>query len=153
MNRLIETLPAILRAAGLSEEVADAACCVAWKHAVGEALASHAIPIALERQTLSIAVPDNAWKQQLEQMRGHLLHRLNGVLGEPIVKSLDFRIDAARVEAARAATSSSRESRSLSVPAEVLSAAAEITDTDLRRAFVGAATACIDRLEGASHAD
>jgi len=147
MNRLIDTLPAILRAAGSSEEVADAACRAAWKHAVGEALAGHAVPIGLEGQTFAIAVPDNVWKQQLEHMRGHLLYRLNAVLGGPVVKSLDLRIDPARVEAARAATSLPGENRSLSVPAEVLSAAAEISDTELRRAFIGAATTCIDRIE------
>ena len=148
MNRLIDSLPAILRAAP-SAEVADAACRAAWKHAVGATLATHAVPIGLEQQTLLVAVTDNVWKQQLERMRGHLLQRLNAVLGQPLVKAIDLQIDVARVESARVTKSSTaREREALNVPAEILSAAAEISDTELRRAFVGAATVCIERIEG-----
>ena len=53
MDKLIKTLPAILKAAADSAEVAEAACTAAWKHVVGEGLSSHAIPIQLQDQTLA----------------------------------------------------------------------------------------------------
>src|SRR5882762_5468338 len=93
MDKLIKTLPAILKASGASEEVVEAACISAWKHAVGEALNRHAIPIKLQNKTLVIIVSDNIWKKQLEQMRASLLFKLNSVLGQALVKSLEFRID------------------------------------------------------------
>src|SRR2546428_825336 len=52
VESLIKTLPAILTAAGSSAEVAEAACFAAWKHAVGDALSAHAVPVKLEDQTL-----------------------------------------------------------------------------------------------------
>ena len=149
MNRLIETLPAILKASGGGEGIAEAACLAAWKHAVGEALSSHAVPVQLQQQTLIVAVADNIWKKQLELMRAQLLFRLNSVLGQSLVKLIELRIDPKTVETARAALggASKRAPVDYSVPAELLAAAAAIEDVELRRAFLGAATSCVNRLE------
>ena len=149
MDRLIRTLPAILKASGASEEVAEAACFAAWKHAVGEGLSGHAVPVQLQRHALVVAVADDVWKNQLEHLRGQLLFRLNSVLGQPLVKSFEFRVDPKKVELARATqprTSKGQDSN-YTVPAELLTAAAGIEDVELRRAFLGAATSCVKRLE------
>jgi hypothetical protein len=147
MDRLIKTLPAILRAAGDSAEVNQAACVAAWKHAVGETLSGHAIPIEFSGQTLAVAVMDGIWKAQLEQMRGQLLFRLNSLLGQPLVKSIELRIDPGTVGKARAALARTNAPKTYDVPAELLNAAAEIDDADLRRAFLGAASSCVHRVE------
>jgi len=148
MDRLIKTLPAILKASGAPEEVAEAACIGAWKHAVGDGLSSHAIPIQLENCTLVVAVADNIWKKQLEHMRGQLLFRLNSVLGQALVKSIELRVDPKRIELARATpATTSKDKANYDVPAELLIAAAAIEDVELRRAFLGAATSCVRRLE------
>ena len=149
MDNLIKTLPAILKASGASEEVAEAACMAAWKHAVGEGLSGHAVPVQLQNNTLVVAVADAIWQKQLEHMRGQLLFRLNSVLGQPLVKSIELRIDPRRVELARATSASTRKGpgADYNIPAELLTAAAEIEDVDLRRAFLGAATSCVKRLE------
>jgi hypothetical protein len=149
MERLSKTLPAILKASGAPEEVAEAACFAAWKHAVGDGLSSHAVPVQVQNSTLVIAVADNIWKKQLEHMRGQLLFRLNSVLGQAIVKSIELRVEPKRIELARAKTSptSKHKESNDDVPAELLTAAAAIEDVDLRRAFLGAATSCVKRLE------
>lgn len=148
MNRLIDTLPAILKASGAFDEVAQAACIAAWKHAVGEGLSSNAVPVELREQTLVVAVADNIWQRQLEQMRGQLLFRLNSVLGQPLVKLIELRIDPKVVEKERA-RQVKRASAPVDyqVPPELLTAAARIEDAQLRRAFLGAATSCVRRLE------
>ena len=149
MDRLIKTLPAILKASGAPEEVAEAACIAAWKHAVGDGLSSHAVPVQLQNCTLVIAVADNIWKKQLEHMRGQLLFRLNSVLGQTVVTSIELRVDPQRIELARAKPSatSKHQEANYEVPAELLTAAAAIEDVELRRAFLGAATSCVNRLE------
>ena len=149
MYKLIKSLPAILKASGASEEVVEAACLAAWKHAVGEGLSSHAVPVQLQSNTLVVVVADAIWKKQLEHMRGQLLFRLNSVLGQPLVKLIELRIDPKRVELARTTHASTREGlgADYKVPAELLTAAAGIEDVDLRRAFLGAATSCVKRLE------
>ena len=150
MDRLIKTLPAILKASGSSEEVAEAACIAAWRHAVGEGLSSHAAPLRLQSKTLVVAVADKIWKTQLEQMRGQLLRRLNSVVGQELVKSIEFRVDPktlARVKGSQTGNSTNRApSAEYKIPVELISAAAGIEDTDLRRAFLGAAVSCLQRL-------
>jgi hypothetical protein len=148
MDNLIRTLPSILAASRDSEEVAEAACVAAWKHAVGEALSKHAVPVGFQNKILVVAVEDIIWQRQLRQMCGQLLSRLNSVLGQPIVKSIELRIDAARVASfCTPLPSQGPEQRDYDVPAELLSAAAGIADVELRRAFLGAATSCINRLD------
>ena len=149
MDKLIKILPAILQASGASEEVVEAACIAAWKHAVGQGLSGHAIPVQLQNHTLVVVVADNIWKKQLEHMRGQLLFRLNSVLGQALVKSLEFRVDPKKVGLVPAtqASTSRRQDANYKVPVELLTAAAGIEDEELRRAFLGAATSCVKRLE------
>ena len=147
MDGLLKSLPAILAATGASAEVAEVACKVAWKSAVGDALSLHVRPIKLEGQTLIVVVADNIWKRQLEAMRPQLLFRLNSVLGKALVKLIDFRVAPEVFKTADAKEQSLFKSTTASVPFELLAAASEIQDADLRRAFLGAATSCIERLE------
>src|SRR5215216_7100431 len=93
MNQLIKSLPQVLRAASDSSEVAEAAAIAAWKHAAGEGLKEHAVPLKLENRMLTVAVADAIWQKQLTAMRGQLLFRINSILGQSIVGALDFVID------------------------------------------------------------
>jgi predicted nucleic acid-binding Zn ribbon protein len=147
MESLIKTLPAILTAAGPSAEVAEAACFAAWKHAVGEALSIHAVPISLESQTLVVAVADNIWQRQLEQIRPQLLFRLNKVLGHSLVKLIELKIDPNALPKRPLPQGMAPKRSDEAIPFELRAAASEIQDADLRRAFLGAAASCIKRLE------
>ncbi len=146
MDKLINTLPKILAAANGSDEVAEAVCVAAWKHAVGDVLNSHAVPVQLQDQTLVVAVSDNIWQRQLEQLRGQLLFRLNAVLGQQTVKSIEVRIQPSMFKSVNEKLKSN-DKRNAAVPIELLSAAAEIRDAGLRRAFLGAAMSCDARLQ------
>ena len=154
MDDLIRALPKLLRAAGETEEVAEAAAMVAWRRAAGEALRGQAVPFRLYRKTLIVAVADTAWQKQLEAVSGQLLFRLNSLLGQAVVTYIEFRIDPATVRAERAALATpgtnpqEQEKRALeSATGQVLSAADAIHDEDLRRRFLIAAGSCIDRRE------
>lgn len=148
MDSFIKALPALLKASGAPEEVAEAACFAVWQQAVGDGLSSHAVPIQLRNQKLVVAVEDNLWKKQLEQMRGQLLSRLNYVLGQALVTSIELRTDPGALAATRSPQPESRRfENNRPIPVELASAAAGIEDAGLRRAFLGAATSCINRIE------
>jgi hypothetical protein len=154
VDDLIRTLPKLLRAAGETEEVLEAAALVAWKRVAGEGLRAQAVPFRLYRKTLIVAVADATWQKQLEAMSGQLLFRLNSLLGQALVTYIEFRIDPKTVRAARAVVKIEetnrveQESRALqSVSGEVAHAAVAIHDDDLRRRFLLAAGSCIDRRE------
>jgi hypothetical protein len=148
VESLLKTLPAILRASGDSNEVAEAACFVAWKEVAGEGLRTNVVPLRLEDRTLVIAVADGTWQKQMQSLSGQLLFRLNSLLGQPVVTFLEFREDAEAIAQARLMLAKVNATpASAPVPAELIDAAAEIHDPDLRRAFLGAASSCIRRVE------
>ncbi len=150
MDNLIKSLPKILQAAGDSPEVAEAACIAAWKHAAGDGLRDHAVPFGLNRNTLVVLVADATWQKQLKSLSGQLLFRLNSILGQPLVAFIDFRVDpngVANARGSRDATRTSPELDPATVSVELVTAAAEIKDKDLRRAFLGAAVSCINRID------
>lgn len=154
MDDLIRTLPKLLRAAGETEEVLEAAALVAWKRVAGEGLRAQAVPFRLYRKTLIVAVADATWQKQLEAMSGQLLFGLNSLLGQAIITYIEFRIDPKTVHKERASIKveetdrTERERRALrSVSGEIAVAAGAIHDEDLRRRFLLAAGSCIDRRE------
>lgn len=148
MDNLIKTLPKILEAAGDAPEVVEAACLAAWKHAAGDGLRDHAPPIAMRGTTLLVAVADAMWQKQLQALSGQLLFRLNSFLGQPLVSFVEFRVDPKVVaNASRGPQRSKRELDPSTISEELITAAAEIKDKDLRRAFLGAATTCLNKIE------
>ena len=157
MDDLIRTLPKLLRAAGETEEVLEAAALVAWRRVAGEGLRAQAVPFRLYRKTLIVAVADATWQKQLEAVSGQLLFRLNSLLGQAVVTYIEFRVDPKTIQAAREAAQAAatnrveQERRALkSVSGDIAVAADAIHDEDLRRRFLLAAGSCIDRRESGS---
>ena len=145
MQKFANSLPAILAAAGDSNEVREAACLSAWKVATGDTLNQRAIASEFQRETLIVLVEDAVWQKQLAQMRSQLLSRVNSLLGQPLVKTIEFRINTDAFAAMH--KDQTKRVNNAPVPVQLLSAAAEIEDVNLRRAFLGAASSCLHRIE------
>src|SRR4029078_3270564 len=132
MSHLIKSFPQVLRAAGESAEVAEAAAIAAWKHAAGDGLQEDAVPMRLENRTLTVAVANRIWQKQLTSMRGQMLFRVNTILGQPLIGSLDFVIDP-KVVKPRVEQPEQNELLDNEVPLELWSAASSIHDKELRK--------------------
>ena len=145
MNQLIKSLPTILRAAGDSEEVAEAAAIAAWKHAAGDGLKGRAVPVKLENRTLTVAVADAIWQKQLNSMRGQLLFRVNTILGQPLVSVIDFVIDPTLARAQAEQEKPKEEPLDNEVLLELWAAANAIHDKELRKSFLKTAMLSIKR--------
>lgn len=145
MNQLIKSLPQVLRAAGSSPEVAEAAAIAAWKHAAGDGLKEHAVPLKLEGKTLMVAVADAIWQKQLTSMRGQLLFRINSLLGQPLVSTLEFVIDTKLTQKRVAQLPPMEELPDNEVPLELWSAANAIQDKALRKSFLKTALLALRR--------
>ncbi len=143
MNQLIKSLPQVLRAAGNSTEVAQAAAIAAWKHAAGDGLKEHAIALRLENRTLTVAVADPIWQKQLMSMRGQLLFRVNTTLGQPLVSAFDFVIDPKLAK--RRFEKHEEDPVDNEVPLELWSAANAIHDNELRKNFLKTALLALKR--------
>ena len=151
MDQLITSLPALLRAAGDTEEVRKVAAVAAWNHVAGESLRQQTQATDLQQYRLIVAVEDDIWKRQLEAMRGQLAHRLTKLLGPGVVTFIEFRVDQKAVTAARESRAMPRADtgRELErpIPFELITAAAAIQNSKLRKAFLGAAMSCEKRCE------
>jgi hypothetical protein len=145
MNQLIKSLPQVLRAAGDSAEVAEAAAIAAWKHAAGDGLKEHAVALRLENRTLTVAVADPIWQKQLHSMRGQMLFRINTILGQPLVGALDFLIDPKLVKPRVEQAKQHDEVLENEVPLELWSAANAIHDKELRKNFLKTALLSLKR--------
>jgi predicted nucleic acid-binding Zn ribbon protein len=146
MEALIKTLPSILRTADESSEVTEMMCRVAWNHAVGESLGHNAVAISLRDHTLIIGVHDRIWQKQLQAMMGQLISRVNSVLGQRLIKVIEFRIDPEALAQSRTVHTAEAKD-SFEIPADLLSSAASIADPHLRKLFLDAATLCLTRRE------
>lgn len=152
MDQLINSLPALLQAAGDTEEIRETAALVVWNHVAGEGLRKQTAPISLKQSRLIVAVSDAIWKRQLESMGAQLLFRLNSLLGRGVVTFIEFQVDPRVVQSANdsqqaAEKVGSKPEPEMAIPFELVSAAAAIHDSKLRKAFIGAAMSCARRME------
>jgi len=150
MMDLARLLPKLLNATGANPEMAEIAAKLAWSRAAGDGLRRHAIPFRLYRKTLVVSVADAIWQRQLNSMSGELISRINRLLGQEVVEALEFRIDSAAVERVRNDLQPQRSAQKENLqplPEELISAASEIADEELRERFIRAAGNCIARRE------
>jgi len=152
MDQLINSLPALLQVAGDTKEIRETAAVVAWNHVAGEGLRQQTAPIGVQQHRLIVAVTDAIWKRQLESMCGQLLFRLNSLLGRGVVTFIEFQVDPRAIESARKDRQAMENvrpklKREMVIPFELVSAAASIRDSRLRKAFLGAAMSCARRME------
>jgi hypothetical protein len=141
-------LPKLLNATGANPEMAEIAAKLAWTRAAGDGLRRHAIPFRLFRKTLVVSVADNIWQKQMQSMSDELISRINKLLGQRVVEEIEFRIDPATVEQVRGKSQTlSTPNKREPIPKELVTAASEITDPDLRERFMRAAENCIARRE------
>jgi len=145
MNQLIKSLPQVLKAAGSSSEVAEAAAIAAWKHAAGDGLKEHAVALKLENRMLTVAVADPIWQKQLTAMRGQLLYRVNTILGQPLVSAFEFVIDPVHVKPRVEQQEHEDDLLDNEVPLELWSAANAIHDKELRKSFLKTALLSLKR--------
>jgi hypothetical protein len=151
MDELFKALPQLLRAAGESAEVSEAAAFAAWRRVAGEAMRGCAVPFRLYNKTLIIAVPDVTWRNQLEKVCPQLIFRLNSLLGQALVTYVEFRVDPRTVGRERERLRRTQyerrveEESALRRATELDDAASAIHDEDLRRRFLLAAGSCMNR--------
>ncbi|MBL8170937.1 MAG: DUF721 domain-containing protein [Acidobacteria bacterium] len=146
MNSLLKMLPQMIRLSGDNEEVREQAAFAAWRIAAGEGVAGGCAPFRLYQKHLVIAVLDQIWKKQLEQMSGQYLFRINSLLGAPLVTFIEFRVDREHVLRERPPEPTHYEfHHTEEISADLAAAAERIKDERLRAQFLRTAAKCLER--------
>src|SRR5919199_1732412 len=84
-----DVLESVLKAAGISDRVAQAAVVPEWASLVGERIAAVTEPLSVTPDgTLFVAVATHAWMTELSLLEQELLKQLNGVPGRPPIARL-----------------------------------------------------------------
>lgn len=73
---------------GWSSQVAEGTVLGQWSSVVGEQIAEHAVPAALNDGVLSVTAESTAWATQLRLMQGQLLAKIAAAVGNGVVTSL-----------------------------------------------------------------
>lgn len=152
MQELFRALPKLLKEFEDTEEVREAVVFAAWRKIAGESLSEHTLPFRLFKKHLIIAVADKMWKRHLESLSGQMIFKINSVLGQAVVTFIEFRIEAAALEAERAKHRKTRltdeqlkEIALDEVTPKLRHSADAIKDDNLRYQFLLAAGSCLAR--------
>jgi predicted nucleic acid-binding Zn ribbon protein len=66
--------------------------CAAWPAAVGVRIARHATAKSLVRGNLIVEVEDAIWQKQLFHLRFQIIPKLAQIVGDGIIRDVEFRI-------------------------------------------------------------
>lgn len=99
-----------------------------WMAAVGRQLALKTRPTFFAKGRLTVEVDGAPWRQEMFPLTGTILARLNRLLGEPMVKWIDYRL-------ARPQRRPPGRAQSATAEAEPFDEASGIQDPQLRRLY------------------
>ncbi|MCL6594898.1 MAG: DUF721 domain-containing protein [Firmicutes bacterium] len=85
-------LHAVLSRLGYHKRASALFAMAVWDRALGEAVARHARPERVERDTLHVVVDGAPWANELRWMESALVAQLNAACGRTVVRRLRFRI-------------------------------------------------------------
>ena len=78
----------VARNRGWSDRVAQGSVFGRWPAVVGEQIAAHATPTALDDGVLTVSAESTAWATQLRMVQAQLLAKIASAVGDGVVKSL-----------------------------------------------------------------
>lgn len=149
MQHVFASFPAILKELDPSGEAVEPVVFAAWKRCVDGVLAENVIPLRLENNRLIAAVSDETWRRNVADLGPALAAKVNSAIGSPLVKYIEFQVDAASVRERHRHNEGERSRNEVAgqITTGLRSAADSISDEDLRRQFLSAAASSIARLE------
>ena len=131
-----DLLGGILRGTPVEKRLKEGRIWLVWEDAVGKRIASHAQPAAFRDGTLTLNVDSAPWMQQLTYLKKDLIAKVNGELGEELVKDLYMKSGkvAVAVSAEKPRTAQRRE-LSDEERSWIAEQSQSVTDPELRAVF------------------
>lgn len=149
MQTLFQALPVILEKAGADDQVREQVAFAVWRRVAGESIVRLTAPERLAGDILWVAVDDRTWKSQLEKLAPEYIARMARLIGSPLIRRLEFRVDPAAVRSAHPPTMEQVVfHRTAEIANDLRPSAEAIQDSELRRIFLQAAAHSIERSGG-----
>ena len=145
MERLFGAIPEVLKGLGADSETADALVLAAWKECAGPLIVERTEVVEYRGSRLVVAVSDPTWRAHLEDLSPRMIARLNSTLGNGTVKFIEFRVDPSAFVNPAPTSIEPDDRTEPEAPGSLIDAAAAISDVDLRRSFLAAAAAYLEK--------
>ncbi|HMQ04820.1 MAG TPA: DciA family protein [Pyrinomonadaceae bacterium] len=151
MEELIKSFPAVMKEVADDDRAYEPLVFAAWRRCIEGPMAEHVVPIRFDEGRVIAAVSNITWQRHLLDLAPALVAKLNGSIGQPIVRFIEFRIDDAAVSLHRAKAKETKRERTDEISREdhlwpeLDAAAEEIADPDLRELFRSAAAGTMAR--------
>ena len=91
MEQLFEAMAKIVAGLAPDERARRAIVFAAWRRAAGRAIAAKTEAVDLADGRLIVEVNDGAWLRHLEALAPQMLAKINTLVGQGVVKRIDFR--------------------------------------------------------------
>jgi len=79
-----------IRRMGVARRLEGGRAMALWADVVGPQIAARSEPLSFHGGTLTVAVTESAWRQELTLEKKHLLARLNEALDKNVVRDIFF---------------------------------------------------------------
>ena len=131
-----DLLGAVLRGTPAEKRLDEGRIWLVWEQAVGNRIASHAVPAAFRDGTLTLTVDSAPWMQQLNYLKQELITKVNGELREEMVKEIYMKAGRVKAPAPPAAPwVQKRRQLSAEELAWITEQSDSVTDPELRAVF------------------
>jgi hypothetical protein len=153
MNELFDTLCRMIEETGNNNSFRQAVIFAAWEKVIGSRtfgdLHKRAVPVGLNQKNLVVAVVNEDWKHHFESISSKIIFKINALLKQPLISSIDFYVDSAKFADRQeyVVLQEPPETCLDYVNKEIRQAADGIEDKNLRYQFLLAAGACLRRKE------
>ena len=148
MEQAFGAIPSVLSGFERNPGVDEALVFAAWTRCAGSLLKTRTAPIEFFENRLVIAVQDQSWRRNLDDLSPKMLVKMNGALGQGSVKYIEFRIDKSAVDAVgEAAKQNDPVNVRSRVSPSLVQAAGSIADEKLREQFLDAAASYLANQE------
>lgn len=91
MQSLERALEEFVRSLGLQKKIREYDAVLRWPEAVGERVGSVAEAYAIRKGVLYVRVSNGPWRNELQTLKADVIRRINGLLGEEVVKDIRFQ--------------------------------------------------------------
>jgi hypothetical protein len=134
LTRVGAVLKPVLRAIGKGQPGVHPEIWARWNEIVGEDLARRTIPRNLQGKTLTIAVANSAWMQEMSYLKPTLIEQFGEAVGENVVK--EIRLVLSPSIPTRHEKEPKKEAppviKEAALPADIVAAAEAVQDQALR---------------------
>ncbi len=86
-----DALRNLLKSLGIEKRLLEAQAAEVWPDVVGAEIDRVTQVVGVERGIMKVAVRDSLWSQELSLMKQDILDKLNGRIGQKVIRDIRFR--------------------------------------------------------------